>query len=235
IVHLATTPLQKLDVSVDVTVEANDTAAMPFAIGLWSAATSVAYVVVFESGPQNPITAQAIKDAGTGFTLLSGTVLNRTPLGNYKLGDIYHVAFLLDKAAGSLTSRVTNPDGTSMAATVDSRLSPKLFFDLPLSLTATASAGEGSSKVVIRNYSVSLPHERLWASKIEDSRARLALIGLAILGAVLIVIAIAPRFLTGLRSGASRVRKGSSDWFRRLASTPGQTALLAGAIVAYLA
>src|SRR3989475_2484970 len=235
IVHLATTPLQKLDVSVDVTVEANDTAAMPFAIGLWSAATSVAYVVVFETGPQNPITAQAIKDAGTGFTLLSGTVLNRTPLGNYKLGDIYHVAFLLDKAAGSLTSRVTNPDGTSVAASVDSRLSPKLFFDLPLSLTATASAGEGSSKVIIRNYSVSLPHERLWASKIDDPRARLALIGLAILGAVLIVIAIAPRFLTGLRSGASRVRKGSSDWFRRLASAPGQTALLAGAIVAYLA
>jgi hypothetical protein len=234
-ITLATTPLQRFDAAVDVTVETNEGASMPFGIGLWSPSSGAAYFVVFEPGPQNLITAQTITDAGSGFTLVSGTVLNRTPLGSYKVGDTYRVAFLLDKAAGLLTSRITNPDGTSVTASVDSRQSPKLFFDLPLALSASASAGEGSSRVVLRNYAVDLPHERLWASKIDDPRARLALIGLAIAGAVLIVFAIGPRVFSGYNSIGSRVRKGSTDLLRRLASAPGRVALLSGSIVVYLA
>jgi hypothetical protein len=234
-VILATTPLQRFQASLDVTIQANEGAAMPFAIGLWSAASSAAYFVVFEAGPENLITAQTITDAGSGFTLVSGTVLSRTKIGSYKLGDSYRVAFLLDKAGGSLTSRVFNPDGTSVAASVDSRQSPKLFLDLPLALSASASAGEGSSQVVLRDYSVNLPHERLWASKVADPRASFALVGLAIIGALLVLIAIAPRILTGYGSVAGRVRKWPADLLRRLASAPGQIVLLFGSIAVYLA
>ena len=217
---LATTPLKRFAASFDVTVVASEGAATPFGIGFWAPATSAAYFVVFGSAPQNLITAEAITDAGSGFTVISGNLVDRAVLGTYKPGDTYGVDFGLDKFSGSLTTRITSRDGSSFVGRIDSRLHPKLFLDAPLSLTAAASPGDGSSQVVLRKFSVQLPHERLWASRIADPRAQVALIVLAIAGAVLIAIAVLPKL---------RIRPP------QLAATTQQIGLILGAGVAYVA
>jgi hypothetical protein len=233
-ITLATTPLQRFGASVDVTVLENDRATTPFRLGLWTIFAGAGYFVVFEPAPLNLITLQSIADGGSGVTLVAGTVLSRAVLGTYKLGDSYRVTFLLDKAGGLLTSRVSNPDGSSFAGSVNSTQNPKLFSDFPMSLSASASAGQGSSQVALRNYSANLPHERLWASKIADARAEAALIILALAGLVLIAIAFAPWFIAVLGSFPQKIREGFGTLVRRITSRPWQGALVAASIVVYL-
>lgn len=232
-VNLATTPLQKFDASVAVVVQENEGAITPFRLGLWSPWSGAGYFVEFGPAPQNPITAEAIANGNPGVTLLGGEVLSRTVVGNYRLGSTYRVSFSLDKTRGSLAARVSDEGGSSVSASVDSRQSPKLFGDVALSLNASVAAGGGSSRVVLSGYSVNLPHERLWASKIADPRAEIALIGLAVAGVLLLAVTIVPRLATGLRAVSDRSRFAGLR--RGLAARPRVIAAVAIAIAAYLA
>ena len=233
-INLATTPLQRFDASVDVTVLENAGATTPFRLGLWAAQTGQGYFVVFEPAPLNVITAQTIADGGSGPTLGGGTVLSRTVLGNYKLGSRNRVTLFVDKALRSMIARISNADAGSVAVSADSGQSPKLFGETALSLSASALPGEGASRVLLQNYRVTLPHERLWASKIADPRAQVALIGLAIAGLLLLAIATASRFRAGHGSVASRIPKESASSSRRFATSPRVIGLFAGAAAVYL-
>jgi hypothetical protein len=129
----------------------------------------------------------------------------------------------LDKTGGSLTTRISGNGLGTVAASMDPSLSPNLLGDIPLSLSTTASGGEGSVRVVLDNYRVNLPHERLWAAKIADPRANLALAALAVLGVLLLAVTLATRFTI------------SFDFrLRRLPASPRVIGLLATGIAAYL-
>jgi hypothetical protein len=224
-VILATTPLQKFTTSLDVTINENQDVVAPFRLGLWSPWSRAGYFVVFGPAPQDLITAESVASGAGDFTSPGGNVTGRTGLGRYELGHAYRVEFILDKTSGSLTSRVSSDGAGPAVASVDSHQNPKLFADVALSLSATADAGQGSSRVVLRNYRVDLPHQRIWALKIADPKAQAALIALAAAGLVLLVIALIPRLSAG---------RGWISALRRLAVKPREVALWIGASAVYL-
>lgn len=221
-VILATTPLQKFATAIDVTVQQNENANTPFRLGLWSPWTDVGFFVVFK--PDNTIVAETIVKGFGTVTLQGGDVIGRGDLGTYQLGTPYRVEFVLNKAGGSLTSRVSSAGTTPVSASVNSQQSPKLFGDVALSLSASVEAGTGSSRTVLQGFTVEFPHQRLWASKIADPRAEVLLVGLAIAGVLLVAIAITRQFRAGLRP-ALGIRRPHLGW-RGIA-------LIAGSVIAY--
>jgi hypothetical protein len=224
-VILATTPVQKYRTSLDVTISQNQGAVTPFRLGLWSPSSAAGYFVEFGPPPDNLVTAESTVNGTGDIAAPLGDVISHTSLGRYELGHVYRVEFVLDKSAGSLTGRVSGGGAGTTAAVVDSRQNPKLFADVALSLSAGVASGSGTSHVVLQNYTVALPHQRLWAVKVADSRAQAALIALGAAGLLLLVIAVAPRVSRGLRS---------IDALRRPAIRPRAVAFAAGAIALYL-
>jgi hypothetical protein len=204
--NLATTLLQKLNASVGVDVLENIGANEPLRVGVWSPWTGSGYFVVFGPAPSNSIVAETIRGGGAGPTLMLGAVLGSTPLGNYQLGSTYHVGFSVDKAAGRMTEAVSG-DGANGLASLDRQQAPALFENVQLSLTASAQAGSGRSRVVLSNYVLTLPHQRSWASRVDDPVPEVMLIVLAVLGALAIVVAVGasgsngtvPRLVLGIR------------------------------------
>src|SRR6266850_3886824 len=225
-VILATTPVQKFKTSLDVTISESQDALTPFRIGLWSPWSAAGLYVEFGPAPGNLITALSTVNGGGDITWPIGDVVSQTNLGRYELGRSYRVEFVLDKGAGSLTSRVSGQGAGSAVASVNSQQSPKLFADVALSLTAGVAAGKGSTRVALQNFMVDLPHQRLWAVKIADPRAEGILIVLAIAGVVLLAFAAARR----VSSWA-----GSISALRRLTIKPREFVLLMGAVAVYLA
>jgi hypothetical protein len=210
-VNLATTLLPKLNASVDVVVLDNTSAPIPVRFGVWSPWTNTGQFVVFGPAPQNLITAQTLVNGKNGPTLIRGDVSTSTELGHYKLGQPYRVAVGLDKTAGTITTRVTGPDGTSAVASA----STAMFGNVQVSLNAS-SPEPGISHVVLGNFALILPHQRVWASKADDPLLRAILILLALAGLILLAITAVRRrpsirlaaFTSGLRSRISNVRRG---------------------------
>lgn len=193
-VILATTLMPKLSASVDVVVLDNTGGGQPLRIGVWSPWTGAGHFVVFGSAPENLISAETIGTGGTGPTLVGGAAFGSTILGRYRLGTPYNVAILIDKSIGRITTSVAGNDGVKGEASVDSQHFPLIFRNVQLSLTASTSAGAGTSHTVLRNYSLTLPHQRWWALKVDDPKAEAVLVGLALAGVLLAAIAIARRF-----------------------------------------
>jgi hypothetical protein len=224
-VILATTPVQRFITSVDVTVNETQDALTPFRIGLWSPWSNAGSYVVFGPAPDNMITAVSAVNGGGDIVFPIGDVVSQTNLGRYELGHAYRVEFIVDKSAGSLISRVSTDGAAPAVASVDSHQNPKLFSDVALSLSAGVASGKGSTRIALQNFSVDLPHQRLWAVKIADPRAESLLIALAVAGLALLAIAVVPRVLSGLRSMPALPRR---------AIGPGSVALAVGAIAVYL-
>jgi hypothetical protein len=189
-VLLATTLLPKLTASADVSVLANVAAGEPFRIGFWSPWTSTGFFVTFGPAPKDLIEAETVVDGVAGTTLLGGHVLTSTSLGHYQVGSIYTVALTLDKVAGTIASTVSGVDGTQAFDAVNSRQFPAIFANVQVSLAASSLGGGGTSHVVLRDYVLTLPHQRLWASKVDDPIERLILIVLALAGLLLLGIKI---------------------------------------------
>ncbi|TME44438.1 MAG: hypothetical protein E6I60_16750, partial [Chloroflexi bacterium] len=80
-------------------------------------------------------------------------------------------------------------DGIDATAALDPHRSGDLFGNVQISLTGSSAAGAGASHVALRNYRLTLPHERSWASKVDDPKATALLVALATLGLVAIVLA----------------------------------------------
>jgi hypothetical protein len=234
-VILATTPLPKLSASVDAVVLDNTGGGEPLRIGVWSPWTGAGQFVVFGPAPENMITAETIVIGGKGPTLVSGNAISSTILGRYQLGTPYTVAIVIDKSNGQITTGVGGTDGVKAEASVDSQQLPTIFGNDQLSLTASTSGGTGSSHTVLRNYSLTLPHQRWWASKVADPKAEIILICLAVAGLLLLGISIATRLRGGFaarlaakfRMVFAAVRLGKDR--RRL------QILIVGAVALYLA
>lgn len=203
-VTLATTPLQRLSTELDVSV-LNDSG--PFRIGIWSPWTGTGHFLVFGEAPQDTITFQSIDKGGRGPTLLDGTVVDSTVLGGYQPGSSYRVAISVDRATGLLTCRVSGNDGTQGQASVRASQFPATFSNVQLSLTASVSSSAGTSRVLLRNYSLTLPHQRAWASQVDDPLEKTLLIALALAGALLLAAAIAThRPLAAVSGMVARIR-----------------------------
>jgi hypothetical protein len=230
-VLLATTLLPKLRTSVDVSVLDNVAATEPFRIGVWSPWTSTGYFVVFGPAPENLIVAETIAGGADDTTLFGGQVLDSTSLGHYQLGSSYTVTFVVDKAAGSIATAVSGADGTSASDSVNSRQFPAIFGNVEVSLAASASPGEGSSHAVLRNFGLTVPHQRLWASKVDDPVERLILIALALAGLLLVGIKIVVVFLRQISRSRSPTRRLGT----LIAGKGRLLAVAAGAVVVYLA
>jgi Gpi18-like mannosyltransferase len=188
-VNLATTQLQKLSASLDVTIMANEGALQPFRIGAWSPWTGSGEFVVFGAAPEDAIVVQAVSGGQPGPSLVGGDVIDSTLLGHYQLGRDYRIAMLVNRAGGSITTRVSADDGTNGEATLSSSQLPSLFSNVQLSLGASASGGPGSSRVSLHNYVLTLPHQRAWVSRVSDPTATAMVIALALLGALALAIA----------------------------------------------
>jgi hypothetical protein len=234
-VNLATTLLKKLGASLDVVVLENAGAVQPLRIGAWSPWTGTGFFVVFGPAPQDLITAQTIEKGAAGATLGSGLVLNSKVLGSYQLGTSYHVSILVDRSGGSITSSVSGDDGVKAEASIDSRHFPAIFGNVQLSLTASAAAGVGTSHAVLRNYSLTLPHERWWASRVVDPKAEIMLISLGLAGILLLGIKIVTRIQRGFVSRLATVIRGTPTALRlRIATRSRALTAMIGAVCLYL-
>ena len=191
-VNLATTLLPKLTAGLDVSV-AENTATEPLRVGMWSPWTQSGQFLVFGPAPQNLITAETILNGLPGSTLIGGPITRSTVVGNYQPGNTYHVSLVIDKPNRIIETFVSGDDGTRGQATMATDQSPAIFGAAQVSLGASAFAGSGTSRVTLRNYSLTFPHQRAWASKVADSRAQFILVALIALGLLAFAIAIVAR------------------------------------------
>jgi len=185
---LATTLLPKLSSSVSVSVLDNAGAQQPLRIGIWSPWTSTGYFVTFGSAPSNQIIGETISNGTPASTLMDGRVLRSTLLGHYKVGDSYVVTLSIDKSSGVIASTVTGSDGIAADDSVNAREFPAIFGNLQTSLAASAGGGQAHS--TLQNFVLVLPHQRLWASKVDDPIEKLILVALALAGLLLVGIKI---------------------------------------------
>jgi hypothetical protein len=205
-VILATTPMPKLNASMDALVLDNTGGGQPLRIGVWSPWTGAGQFVVFGPAPADLITAETIIVGGVGPTLVGGPVAGSTVLGTYRVGVPYQVTISIDKTNDRITTGVTGSDGVKAATSVDSQRLPTIFGNHQLSLTASTSGGTGASHAILRNYTLTLPHQRWWASEIDDPVAHFVLICLAIASVLLLGLAVAGRFGSGFTSMVSTLR-----------------------------
>jgi len=189
-VGLATTLRRRLAASVEVRVVQNNSLEQPFRIGVWSPWTTSGYFVVFGPSPERAISTATITDGQPGATLNGGKV-SSTPLAHYDLGGTYKIEIVIERDIGTINARVLGR-GVDAAASLNRSVSPALFGNVQLSLTA--STGSGTNEIVLRNFSLRLPHERSWASKIDDPVAKALAIILASVGLITIAIAVVPRW-----------------------------------------
>jgi len=200
--NLATTLRRTLDASVDATVVVNDGAAQPLRVGVWSPWTGTGYFVAFGPSPDNLITTDTVSGGDAGATLIGGEAVSAT-VGRYELRTTYRIAFLVDRAAGLITATVAGP-GVNVRSSLLKTDSPALFGNVQLSLSVSAMAGSGVSQVTLRNYVLTLPHERVWTATTKEQLVKALSIVLAFLG-ILTLLAGAilygrrPRFLLRTR------------------------------------
>lgn len=204
-VTLLTTPLQRIAVAVDVNIVRDEGAALPLRIGVWSPLSGTGYFVDFNPAPSRSITVDAITGGRPGTTLVGGHDVRSTTFGTYAPGTAYRIELLMDRAGSAISYRLF--EGTALAGedSVTRHTFPALFEPLRLSLTASSTAAIGSCQLELRNYRLTLLHERFWTSKVEDRRAQFLLVVLATAALAVIVIA-AVQARRGVPAAAARLR-----------------------------
>lgn len=224
--NLATSPMPKLTASVDVVVLSNQGADEPLRLGIWCPWTGTGQFVLFGPAPDNALTVTTISNGTAGRTLVGGDVIGTTLLGHYQVGSTYRVSFVVDRTDGRIGSSVTQPDGTKAEALLTSSRPAGLFTNSQWSLTASASPRAGRSHIILRNYTMALPHQRLWAVKVADPRERLVVAALAVLGVLALAFSFTPvigRLLSRLMHVRFRIGRPSRT-----------TMVVGGAIALYL-
>jgi hypothetical protein len=208
-INLATTLRRKLAVSLDATVLSNVGAVEAFRIGPWSPWTGTGYFVAFGPAPSDEVSIEKVSKGSAGATLLGGEAIS-TVVGHYVLDSSYHVAFLVDRTRGLITTTVAGP-GANATASLSKDESPGLFSNVQLSLTASTAAGSSENHVLLTEYSLVLPHERVWSVNVNDPVVK----GLTILLATLGIIALLVSAIVHRRRPARprRVRLSSRFWW----------------------
>jgi uncharacterized membrane protein YiaA len=231
-VTLLTTPMQTMDASIDVLV-ADDTAAIPFRIGLWSPWTDAGIFVVFSSAPADVIAIATVIHGGSSRTLAGGDSVDESVVGHYAVGMAYRVAIRLDRVANSITTEVSSEDG-QIHTTVASTQVAHLFGNSPLSLTGSTSAGKEAGHVVLSNYVLTLPHERWWVSRVADPIVSAAMMLLGLGGLVAMGVVLAVRLRRFWPQVLNRITARGSPPVWKIPRIRRSRVLIAGALVGYV-
>jgi hypothetical protein len=224
-VNFLTTPLDGFTASVEVSIVDSTPPGVPLQLGVWSPRSGAGYFVVFGPAPQDLITVQAVEHGGIGVHLVGGDVVRTADLGAYTAGVGSRVSISIDKIRGLIKIAVAQP-GVVREDSITAADFPALFNSLRLALTASSSPDTGSSHVELRNYSLTLPHKRFWASQVADSRVELVLLVLGFAGLVLVAVAVAPRL--------PQLRRLLAPEGRLPSPRIGRRAWVLGAVLAYL-
>jgi hypothetical protein len=217
---LATTTLRKFDAKVDVVLLSDGGS---FQVGVWSPWTDTGQFVVFGAAPTDLITFDTIEKGGSGPTLIGGDVTSSTMLGHYQPGNRYRVAMSIDRNAGQVAINILGNEGTKAQASAGADRFPVILSTAQLSISASTTPGQGTGHAVLRNYSLTLPHQRSWASRVDDPTERFILLVLAVGGLLLVVFAAATH----------RPADAISRWLRGVSSVR-VSRLAVGATALYL-
>jgi hypothetical protein len=185
-INLLATPLKAFSVAFDVTVRPAESDSVPFRIGVWSPWTRAGYFLEFAAG-QNSIETHALIQGVIGRTLTGGRVTRSDSLGSYVTGDPYHIQIAVDKAR-AITVAIAGP-GVHTQDSVTASDIPDLFGSTRVALTASALSPVVSTGATLTNYSLTLPHQRFWADKVDDGRVRTVQVAILVLAALLIAAA----------------------------------------------
>ena len=221
-INLLATPMRAFAAAFDVAVRPGDAKSLPFRVGVWSPWTRAGFFVQFDGG-QNTVETQVLTNGLLGPTLGGGQVTRRQVLGEYTPGDTYRVQIAVDKPKTmSVSVKGVDLDARDAVAPADASA---LFGSTRLALTASAN----SARATLSNYSLTLPHQRYWADKVDDPVLRVIHVALLLAAA-----------LTGAVSAAMWFRRRPPAWrHSRLADIARANrkgvALLAVAILVYLA
>ncbi len=167
--NLLTTPLSKFDIALDVQTRDNQSAGVPLRIGIWSPWTGSGYFLTFSPSPENLIVSDYLMTGQPGRTLNHGMSVRAHSLGAYAAGYVYHLTLHIDRASGVIMAGVSG-GGLSAIDSLPAVNARDLFKSVRLSVTASQS-GAGGSTAQLQNYTVTLPHQRFFADKIDDPRA----------------------------------------------------------------
>jgi hypothetical protein len=200
-VHLVTTPLS-FAAAFDVAVMAATPDSVPLRIGLWSPATAAGYFLVFDP-IGNVVRTETVVGGESRQDLINGTVTPARSLGQFGLGQTYHVVVTADHVNHKMTFAV-DPFGSGVLTAAEA---PEFFNAFRPTLTLSASAVDGSSQVLIRNYVVTIPSQTSASAeetvKVDDPLARL-------LVWVLLAASLALCFIGGARWLVKRRRSGQA-------------------------
>jgi hypothetical protein len=185
-VNLVTTTFSKFTSSFDVAVKGGGSAQDTTVVtGVWSPWTGAGYFLVF-SGGSGIAETRLVANGTPGPILMAGNVIRRRTLGPFAQNQNYHVDFDVARSGG-LRLSVAGP-GLAGADSVTPRDLPALFSATRLSLGVAANSTGKPADVVFTNYHLQLPHETLWANKVDDPTERVLLLGSLGLSAGLLLL-----------------------------------------------
>jgi hypothetical protein len=183
-VHLLTTPLS-FSTAFDVEIIAEPRGTVPLRIELWSPETGAGYFLLFDRDGGNVIRVQTVVGGVGSQDLIGGRVKADQVLGQFTVGQPYHVILTVDSASHAISGQITGLGVTDANFRVTPAEAPELFKAFRPTLTVSSSAVEGvlaTSEAVIRNYSVTLPSQPAASAeqmvKVDDGRARWLLLAL---------------------------------------------------------
>jgi hypothetical protein len=186
-VTLFTTLRQTLEASIDVTVMSLGPDAPSLKIGLWSPWTGSGYFVAFGPSPADQLETETINGGSAGVALQGGTESQVQLVGTYLVGRTYKLTFNLDRRVHLIEVKIATNGGLNLTRTFNSA---PMFDRVHVSLTASSLSGSSPITVALTDYTLTLPHERLWASSIDDPVARILIVGLAVGGLAAIALAV---------------------------------------------
>ena len=185
--NFITTPFKKFVVRMDVVVTSNAGAPLPIRLGVWSPWNGAGVFVIFGPAPDNEIHVDVLTGGQAATSLLGGRVSNSTSIDRYSLGTPYRVEFTIDKDRRAIETRVLAAANRTSVVTTSSSDAPGIFDSLQLAVSASTVSGAGNAAVTLSNYRLVIPHQVLWANRVDDLKVRGLMIGLSFAGLLLIV------------------------------------------------
>jgi len=194
-VDLVTSPLG-FSVSMDAQVTTAGLGQDRLIIGIWGPSTGSGYYLNFGAGPTNAITVNRVIGGQPSTTLIGGHVVDTIQLGKFVPGATYHLVIELNKRLRLITVQITSTTDTGVATktSVDASEFSELFKSFRPTLAISVSAHDSRTVATISNYILTLPSQpdssAELVEKISDPRAWTLTLITALLGAILIAIAI---------------------------------------------
>lgn len=246
IVDLVTSPLS-FGASMDMRVLPPGANGGLLSLGLWTPESRSGYYLIFGPSPGNAVFTEAITNGAVSKTLIGGDVLSTVNLGTYIPGQRYHVSMALDKRANAITTTIAEVDPApvsdgprnplSARTVVNATQFPQFFRGLRATLSLSLTSRDAIASATIVNYTLTLPSQPYSVAelveKVDDGRARLLVLVLAILGASLAAITVGHRGVQALR-GAPRYLMGHAAAKGSMAHRFWPLAFLSAAAIGYL-